>query len=1033
MSTNTTDEKNTVNPMEYTGGYWKSLQELNTELAPELISGEFLSSPLKTEEGNDESSRRDFLKLMGASLALGATGCIQRPVQKIIPYANKPAELIPGVSNYYASTWTYAGEGFGLLVKTREGRPVKLEGNPLHPMNKGSLTSRASAQILALYDPDRLRHPVKVAGASKMTWDQLDEVVVPKLKEGGIAILSSSLASPSTKQMIGDFFQGFKGQHVTWDPLGAEDLKAGQSASFGRSSVPRYRFDKAKYIIAIDCDFLGTYLNAAENAKGFAKGRTPGKDMNKLVVFESVMSLTGMNADFRVRIKPSQQVDVVLALAHEVVSRFGSARGAGMKDMLAKFSGVTGKIGIDGAVFAQIAKDLWDNRGQGLVIAGGPASRTAQAVALQNAVNLLNSILENDGRTVDYDKSPYTSYEGSTADLAKLIDDMNAGKIKTLVIHRLNAAYLLPKDSGFVEALKKVEMVIYTGDRIDETGSLATYVAPDHHDFENWGDAELQEGVFSIQQPTVRPLYETRSFQSDLMNWAYAASVGPKRLTEPSGWFEYLQNYWKEKSGKGLGFEDFWLKFLQDGVYMTSSSRDTTSGSRGFSTGALNGVAPSASEGLEMVLYEKIGLGDGSSANISWLQELPDPVSKIVWDSYVTLSPQRAEQIGIKFDRDDRTDGTVVRVNLENGMSFELPIHIQPGQHDDVAGLALGYGRSVGVVAKDVGFNAWSVAKFTKNGVILSGLKIKSIEKTGAFVKIANVQGHQYMEGRPIVAEATLADYMKDESAGIHKHKIITLWPEHKYTGHKWGMSVDLNTCTGCSACVTACQSENNIPVVGKKYILTGREMHWIRIDRYYNGDVSNPQTVLQPVLCQHCDNAPCETVCPVVATTHSSEGLNEMTYNRCVGTRYCANNCPYKVRRFNWFNYSKVEAPLNMAFNPDVGVRSRGVMEKCSFCIQRIHEGKNTAKDKGVKLKDGDIKTACQQVCPSEAIVFGDMNDPESKVSQLFKAQRTYALLGELNTVPSVRYMSKIRNSEALAVSPQHHKTEGNEGGHHS
>lgn len=1021
-TTNTTDGKNKVNPMEYTGGYWKSLQEFNVEVAPTLIDGEFKSSPLKTDEGTDETSRRDFLKLMGASIALSATGCIQRPVQKIIPYANRPAEITPGVANYYASSWTYGGQGFGLLVKTREGRPIKLDGNPAHPMNKGALSSRAYAQILALYDPDRLHNPIKVSDGTSVTWDQLDEVVVPKLKEGGVAILSSSLASPSTKQIIGDFFQGFKGQHFVWDALGAEELKSGQSASFGKGVVPRYRFDQAKFILSIDCDFIGTYLNSTENAMGFGKGRKPGKDMNKLVAFESVMSLTGMNSDYRVRIKPSQQVDVVLGLAFEIVSRYGTSKGAGFKETLSKFSGLAGKIGVEPKLIEEVAKDLWENRGQSVVIAGGAAGRTAQAVALQNAVNFLNNILENDGRTIDYDKAPYTSYEGSTAELASLIEQMNAGKIKTLIIHRLNPVYLLPKDSGFLEALKKVELVIYTGDRVDETGALATYVAPDHHDFENWGDAELQAGVFSIQQPTVRPLYQTRSFQSDLMNWAYTANVGPKRLTEPSGWFEYLQNFWKEKSGKGLMFEDFWLKFLQDGVYITTSNRDGNSSGRGFNGSALNGVAPTAQSGLELVLYEKVGLGDGSSANISWLQELADPVSKIVWDNYVTLSPKGAEKIGIKFSVDDVTDGTVVRVTMDNGTSFELPVHIQPGQHDEVVGLALGYGRTVGSVAKGVGYNAWSLGHFTKNGVVLSGLKVKSVEKTGAHIPLANIQGHQYLEGRPIVAEATVHNYMKDESAGIHKHKIITLWPEHKYTGHKWGMSVDLNTCNGCSACVTACQSENNIPVVGKKYILTGREMHWIRIDRYYNGSVDNPQTVFQPVMCQHCDNAPCETVCPVVATSHSSEGLNDMTYNRCVGTRYCANNCPYKVRRFNWFNYSKVEAPLSMAFNPDVGVRSRGVMEKCSFCVQRIHEGKGLAKDKGVALKDGDIKTACQTACPTNAIVFGDMNDSESQVSKLFKSQRTYALLGELNTVPSVRYMSKIRNSESLAGGEGHH-----------
>lgn len=1023
MST-TEENKEIKNPIEYTGGYWKSLQELSAPEGTDIVGGEFASTPLRNEEGTDETSRRDFLKLMGASIALSATACVRRPVQKIIPYAKAPEEIIPGVANYYASSWSYAGEGYGLLVKTREGRPIKLEGNALHPVNGGALSARVSAQILSLYDPDRLQHPVKVADGSKMTWDQVDEVVVPKLKEGGVVLLSSSLASPSTKQMIGDFFQGFKGRHVVWDAFGAEDVKAGQAASFGRQIVPRYRFDQADFVVSVDCDFLGTNLNAVENASQFAKKRKPGKNMSKLVVFESLMSLTGMNADFRVRIKPSQQIDVVLGLAQVLVTKFGASKGAGASGVLSKYAGVAQKLGIEESAFEAIAKDLWENRGKGLVVAGGWAGKTENAVDLQHAVNFLNSILDNDGKTVDFDKNPYVSYEGSTPALVGLIEDMNAGKVKTLIIHRLNPVYLLPKESGFAEALKKVELVIYKGDRVDETGALATYVAPDHHDFENWGDTEIQSGVFAIQQPTIRPLYETRSLQADLMNWAYTAEVGPKRLTEPSGWFEYLQNYWKEKSGAGVGFDDWWTKFLQDGVFVTSKNRDLTAGSRGFNPSTLSGIKPSNSEGLELVLYEKVGMGDGSSANISWLQEFPDPVSKIVWDNYIMVSPKRAEQLGIKFSTEIEAFGNVAKLTMENGESFELPVHVQPGVHDDVVGVALGYGRTVGRVAKGIGFNAWSLAKFSAKGHVLSGLKVKSVELTGKHIPLASTQGHHYLEGRPIIAEATLADYMKDEGSGIHRHKLITLWPEHKYTGHKWGMTIDLNACNGCSACVIACQSENNIPVVGKKYVLTGREMHWIRIDRYFNGDPSNPQVVVQPILCQHCDNAPCETVCPVLATVHGSEGTNDMAYNRCVGTRYCVNNCPYKVRRYNWFNYSKVEAPQNMAFNPDVTVRSRGVMEKCSFCIQRIHEGKGNAKDKGVKLKDGEIKTACQQVCPTQAIVFGDVNDPQSQVSQQYKNARTYMLLEELNVLPSVRYMSKIRNIDKLAVTPgkEHH-----------
>jgi molybdopterin-containing oxidoreductase family iron-sulfur binding subunit len=587
--------------------------------------------------------------------------------------------------------------------------------------------------------------------------------------------------------------------------------------------------------------------------------------------------------------------------------------------------------------------------------------------------------------------------------------------LKTLIIHRLNIAYLAPKASGFVEALEKVGTVIYTGDQVDETGKLADYVTPDHHDFENWGDLELQKGVYSIQQPTVRPLYNTRSFQSSLMNWAYTAQLGPKRMLEPSGWYEYLQNYWKDQASKmGRGdFQSFWIKFLQDG-YVNTSKRDGSTNGRNFATAALGRLNAGSSDGLELVMYEKIGLGDGSFANISWLQELPDPVSKIVWDNYLVVSPKRAKELGLRPDSDE---GKVLRATTSNG-AITLPVHIQPGAHDDVVGVAVGYGHTTGSVAANVGANVWSFAGFSKNGVVTSGLKVEKLEVLSEKIELANTQGHHYMEGRPIVAEATLADYLKNEKAGIKSHEVFSMWPTHEYKGYRWGMAIDLNTCTGCSACVTACQSENNIPVVGKKYVMQGREMHWMRIDRYYNGDVDNPQVVVQPMLCQHCENAPCETVCPVLATVHSSEGTNDMSYNRCVGTRYCANNCPYKVRRFNWFNYSKVEAPMNMAFNPDVTVRSRGVMEKCSFCVQRIHGAKDKARAQKRLVADGEVKTACQQACPTDAIVFGNMNDAGSEVSKLFASKRTYMVLDELNTLPSVRYQSKVRNTEKLGGS---------------
>lgn len=1001
--------------------YWKSLDEkYQTPEYKQIAEREFVSSPFASEDGTDGVARRDFLKLMGASIALASTACIRRPVDYIVPYANHPPEITPGVANYYASSFTYGGQSYGLVVKTREGRPIKLEGNPRHPVNKNGLSAIAQAQVLSLYDPDRLQAPLKRnedGTFSKISWDSLDEEVTGVLKGGQVVLLSSSLASPSTETLISDFFQGFKGKHVVWDVLGNDDIVEGQKASYGTSVVPRFKIDQAKMIVSIDADFLGSWLSSTEFTKQFAQNRKPGKDMSRLVSFESMMSLTGANSDTRIMISPSQQLTVAMGLVHELVNNLKVSRYAGdgaVSRTAAQFANAAEEIGIEKELFTQIAKDLWANRGQSLVLAGGITTRTANSLELQVAVNFLNSVLENEGKTVDGTSVPVVGSRGSYQAMRDLIKEMNEGKVSTLIIHRTNPAYALPKSAGFAEALKKVKTVIYTGSHLDETAKLSHYIAPDHHHLENWGDSEIQKGVYAIQQPTIRPMYDTRSLELTLISWAYQLDAGPSRLRDPDSWLDYLKNNWKNNLQKQVGvsgsFESFWLNFLKEGVIDTTArggKRTSNSTARQFLLGALTKIQKPKSQDLELSLYVKSQHGDGSFANISWLQELPDPVTKIVWDNYVNVSPKMAQDLKIK-------EGTVLEVTVGNN-KIKLPAHIQPGMHPKSIAIAVGFGRTdAGSVGSHVGQNAYDLVDF--NNAVFSG-QPASINVTSEKIELACTQGHHSMEGRQIVVQATLKDYLNNPAANIHKHKMLSLWPEYEYKGYKWAMVIDQSVCTGCSACVVACQSENNIPVVGKKHILWGREMHWLRIDRYYVGDESNPETVFQPMLCQHCDNAPCETVCPVLATTHSDEGLNQMTYNRCVGTRYCSNNCPYKVRRFNWFSYShKLKKPETLALNPDVTVRSRGVMEKCTFCVQRIHVAKNVAKDENRKVRDGEIQVACQESCAAGAIVFGNINDPDSQVAKLFKDPRSYAVLEEFNAAPAIKYQTKVRNSDTIA-----------------
>ncbi len=1012
--------------------YWLSLEQWRQD--PEfkkLAEKEFLSSPLQSEEGQGGWARREFLKLMGASLALTSFGCVRRPAQKIVPYVRAPEEIVPGIANYYASSWSDGSSGYGIVVTTREGRPIKIEGNPQHPINEGGMSARATAHILSLYDPDRLTGPRRHLFNEERTnfesvsvdWSAMDKEVAEQLKAGGVAVLSGSLLSASTQAVVDDFCQAFSARHFCWEPLSLESLRLGAQDSYGRASLPDYRLDRARLIVSVGADLLGSDPQSVRWSRQWAKGRAPGPDMSKLVVFESLMTLTGMNADERYRIRSSQYLDIVMGLLHQLIVVQERSRFAGNAQVvraLQDYSGVARQMGLDMDKWAALANELWENRGRSLVVAS--AYEGPQARSLQVAVNFLNSVLDNDGRTVDYRGASDRAQRSSASDLKELIEGLNSGQIKTVIIHRSNPVYALPSSSGMTEALRKAELVIYTGDRVEETGRLAHFLAPDHHVLENWGDGEFMAGVYSIQQPTIRPLYNTRAFEESLMAWSKEAGQGPQRLRQAESWYDYLRNYWRSQIYSpnlaqlgGQSFEDFWLQLLQTGLFdasgATQMGRDLTP--RAFNLSALQGLRRNSSseevKGFELVLHPTVGLGDGSLANVSWLQEFPDPVTKICWDNSVSVSIKDAQEQKLR-------QGQVVKLTID-GQSLEAPVHIQPGQADGVLGLAVGYGRRhVGKVADNVGVNAYALLGYSEGRCNYMPSSVE-LEKLAKKIDLAIPQGHHSMEGRQIVVEATLAQYQERPDANIYRHKIFSLWDKHKYPRHKWGMVVDLNTCTGCSACIIACQSENNVPVVGKRFVMQGRIMQWIRLDRYYVGEPEEATAVFMPMLCQHCDNAPCETVCPVLATVQSDEGTNDMIYNRCVGTRYCANNCPYKVRRFNWFNYVKdnFPAPLNQALNPEVAVRSRGVMEKCTFCIHRIKGAQQQARTEQRSLKDGDVKTACQQACPTKAITFGDLNDESSQVAQLFNQPRSYAVLEEFNVKPAVHYQTKIRNTDQL------------------
>lgn len=1049
--------------------HWVSMEELTPEYwsdpaIQERRGQEFYDKPIETLEKIESLdkagvSRRDFLTIMGASMAMASFACARRPVNKIIPYVVQPQELTPGVPLYYASTYTEGSNSYGIVVKTREGRPIKLEGNELDPYSNGSLSARAQASLLRLYDPERLKAPMKGqkgSGKSTTTWSDVDAMIAAAIKASkNVRIVTAPHSSESTRRLMKEFMAA--GSNVKWteiDPIGMGDVVDGQQASYGNAVIPNYAFDQADVVVSFGADFLGTWGDTLGNASKWSKKRKLNKasdSLSKLYVFESNMSITGASSDERFAVIPGTEVAAAVAVAHEliVVQKKGKfAANAEVQSMLSgKMEEWLAKAGaLDSAKVKKVASDLAEAKGKGLVVGSGSA-------ALQAVVNLINSNLENEGKTVD-GTADFVAASGTVKALIELQAEMNAGKVDLLIIQGMNPVYFLPAGDAFADAMKKVKTVVAIADRVDETAQHADVVLAESHYLESWGDAHPRASVHTLQQPAISPIHDTRSFEEVIIGLVRAGVPATGLLSQvagnaKSGYYDFVKENWKQSMfpqfGKGQSFVDFWETSLQKGVLVNKTS---TAKERSFNVASLKAAKDALAalkplslgqskkgptiEGTGMVLglYNSISMGDGSNANNAWLMEMPDPISTITWDNYLNIGPVYAKELGI-------TSNDVVLIKGD-GFSFEAPVLVQPGIAKGAGTIAIGYGRTAaGKVGNNVGVNAFKAAKAdASNGWQLSGMVV-SIARTGKKYELAATQGHFRTEGRPILNDITIAQFKKDPEAAMHTDphlkmkEVPTLWTppvDYAKNPYRWMMGVDLNSCTGCGACVIACQAENNIPTVGRDRVRQSREMHWIRIDRYYSGDETSPQVVFQPMMCQHCENAPCETVCPVVATSHSEDGLNQMTYSRCVGTRYCQNNCPYKTRRFNFLDHWKeYKDTANMVWNPDVTVRSRGIMEKCTFCVQRINEAKSHAKDKKTKIKDADLKTACQQTCPTEAIVFGNVNDSESAVLAWKNHPRAFRSLEILNTKPAINYLSKVRNVEG---GHEHHEEANN--GHH-
>ncbi|HET9595956.1 MAG TPA: Fe-S-cluster-containing hydrogenase [Anaeromyxobacteraceae bacterium] len=960
---------------------WRSLSELEKKGLP---SPEFPEGAADPPEG---LSRRGFVQLLGASAALATLGGACRPPRhKILPYVRPPEKaLLPGTPVHYATAVTIAGHATGLLVTSWDGRPIKVEGNPDHPASLGGVGSHELAMLLDLYDPRRAKGFRKRQGplAHRTLLRELTALAATHEKDGGarLRFLTGADASPLKADLRRRILERFpQARFVAYESLAADEAREGARLAFGRPLAARHALKEARAILSLDADFLAVGPEALRLAREFAERREPGPEMNRLYAAESQLSVTGSNADHRFRMKPSE----VLAFARAVAGELASKHGAGP---LAALGGGETRFGKQAAA---VAADLAKNRGRSLVLAGA-----GQPPAVHALAHAMNAALGNAGKTVSYGPPAFPDPAGPGA-LRAFAEELSGGKVETVVVTAHNPVYAAPADVDLSAALGKAKDVVYLTYRDDETAPRASWVLAASHPFESWGDARAHDGTVSLVQPLIQPLFESTTEVEVLAAFANEADAGPYRL---------LREYWAGQS-KGGDFERRWEGWLAKGVVEgTAAPPVQAAPDPGAVAAAVKGAAPGEGGGLEASFVPDYKLLDGRFAENAWLQELPQPISKVTWDNPAYVSPATMQKLGLK-------DGARVELRL-GGRAVEAAVWTMPGHADEVVTLPLGYGRSRGgPVGTGVGFDfgrlrtagaPWSAA----------GLAVAPLRGTHPF---ALTQEHFSMEGRDIALAFDAAAWSHEGKEKVEELRgaVPRMQDPVDYGSqqYKWGMAIDLAKCIGCGACTTACQAENNIPVVGKEQVARSREMHWLRVDRYFEGSPEDPKTVAQPLMCVHCEAAPCEYVCPVNATVHSDEGLNEMVYNRCVGTRYCSNNCPYKVRRFNYLDYLGEKSPTEkMAMNPDVTVRTRGVMEKCTYCVQRIERARIGARVAGRTIQEGEFTTACAQACPANAIVFGNLNDPKSAVSRLHQDERRYDLLHDLGTRPRTAYLVRVRN----------------------
>ncbi|NOT36104.1 MAG: 4Fe-4S dicluster domain-containing protein [Saprospiraceae bacterium] len=1033
------------------------LQELNSERSAVNISA-------LLEDDNSvgvQANRRDFLKLLGFGISAATLASCETPIKKAIPYTVATDEIIPGIANYYASTFVNGGDFCPVIVKTREGRPIKIEGNSLSSITNGGTSSRAQASVLSLYDINRLKNSAKINGeqTEDISWTDLDNAVHSSLNAGSrIRIVSSTIMSPTAKKAIREFCAKFPNtKHIMYDAISSAALLQATQNCFGVRGIPDYKFDIAEAIVSFNADFLGTWISPIEYASQYVKGRRVDNDkpkMSRHFQVESHMSLTGSNADHRILVKPSEQGSAIIALYNLIAAKSGSAALPG------------GEVNEKAKIALSKAADaLYANKGKSLIVCGN------NNIDQQTIVFGINQLLGNIGTTVGFSRVNFQR-QGNEADVNTLVSEMSNGQVDALIIWNANPCYDLAIANQFKDAMSKVALRVSMNSSLDETAIHCTHAAPVHHYLESWGDVEPKSGMYSLIQPTINPIFNTRQPEHSLLVWAKSANLNSS-AEQP--YYEYLKTSWKEM------FANLeWDKILHNGVYEVPTGLSLNSAFGVNVAASASKIKPTSTGGLEISLVENIGIGAGQYANNPWLQEIPDPITRCAWGNYVAIP--------ISFDGDRRfeafkninEDGTIVNLSL-NGQNSSIGAIKQFGQMKETLAVSLGYGRTQGgVCGTGVGVNFYPYLKLDENGhtqYYAEGVDLadanQGIENGFACVQHHHTLGVTAIEkssGKKINADeaALVDDFFKPITKGYQgsltdrsilrtsnlselKEKVEhnnekrkeaqklnshSLYPSYDYqynSGHHWGLHVDMNSCIGCSACAVACVSENNVPVVGKREVARHHEMTWLRIDRYYYGDVENPSVAYQPMMCQHCNSAPCENVCPVNATNHSSDGLNQMAYNRCVGTRYCANNCPYKVRRFNWYDYTEsdlfpgnsrmmagekdkpyyAENLVRMVLNPDVTVRSRGVIEKCSFCIQRIQDGKLNAKKEGRTLKANEVKTACQTACPTGAITFGDMNNPESALSKKLNNPLNFIVLEEIGVKSVVNYSMRVTNKD--------------------